>query len=523
MLRDADRSSIDRMSIPDPASASEPTQRINSEVTQTRTAEDPMIGREVIGQYRIEKKIGAGGMGAVYLAQQTSVSRPAVIKVLRSQTGGSSADGDGTARFAVEAKAASSLNHPNIVTIYNYGEMEDGTLFLAMEYIAGETLAERLNRCGSLPVDRAVHIAVQIARALGEAHANGVVHRDLKPANVMLVPRAGEPDFVKVLDFGIAKIADAGVTSTGYVVGTPRYMSPEQLLGKRLDCRSDIYSAAVVLYEMLTGMTPFQSETPMGWLHQHVEVAPKPPSALAKSGKIPAPVENVVLRALAKAPADRPQSMEMFALDLVAALNAPTEPPPPSWWRRTAVRVARLAAAVIIALASGTRRFMQAIGSWLWKCVRAIGTGTRKFTRAIGSGTWRLARAIRSGTWRFVRTIGRGARRSLRTIGAATRRSPSTGAPAAPVARKLALTPVRPGMPARGKWTPLLKTPGRRFVVALLVLVAYAGLIVALFPAVQADLGLGLDKPIVNNPAVDKAKKPSAPAPARDRQRSKAR
>jgi predicted Ser/Thr protein kinase len=475
------------MDASDPADTLAPTRRLNTGVTQTQTcgAEDPLIGRQVIGQYRIEKMIGVGGMGAVYLAQQTSVSRPAVIKVLRSQHGGSSEDG--TARFAVEAKAASSLNHPNIVTIYNYGEMEDGTLFLAMEYIAGETLARRLERCGQLPVDRAVHIAAQIARALGEAHAHGVVHRDLKPANVMLVERAGEPDFVKVLDFGIAKVDGGGVTATGYVVGTPRYMSPEQLLGKRLDYRSDIYAAGIVLYEMLAGVTPFQSETPMGWMHQHVEVLPKPPSALTKGGKIPVSVESVVLRALAKAPADRPSSMEMFARDLVAALNAPPEPLPPPWWHRAAVGTVRLVAAVVIALAAWTRRSLPTIGSETWRCVRAL-----------GSGAWRCVRVIRSGAGRCVRALGSRTRKALRALKARTRRSPSVG----PIKRRP--TPVG------------TITPGRRLLIVLLAVIAYAGLLVALFPAIRADLGWGDDKP-----AVDKTKK--LPAPARDRPQDKAR
>ena len=512
------------MNASDRADALEPTHRITEGSPSRGNPEDPMIGRQVIGQYRIEKKIGVGGMGAVYLAQQTTVSRPAVIKVLRSQIGGSSEDG--TARFAVEAKAASNLNHPNIVTIYNYGAMEDGTLFLAMEYIAGETLAQRLERCGQLPADRAVHIAAQIARALGEAHAHGVVHRDLKPQNVMLVERAGEPDFVKVLDFGIAKVDDTGVTSTGYVVGTPRYMSPEQMLGKRLDCRSDIYSAGIVLYEMLAGVTPFQSDTPIGWMHQHIGIEPKPPSALSKRGKIPAPVERVVLRALAKAPADRPSSMEMFALDLVAALNAPTEPPPPSWWRRAVVRAAHLAAAVLVALASGawrfvraigsgtwrllraigsgTRRFVRVIGSGTWRFVRAIGSGTWRFVRAIGSGTWRFVRAIGSGTWRFVRAIGSGTWRSLRAIGAATRRSPSA---VGPVARRPVPVPVRPGTIVRGRSAAMLATPLRRVLLALAIVLAFAGLLVALFPAVRADFGLGGD----DKPTVNKAKRSAAP------------
>jgi serine/threonine-protein kinase len=506
------------MSAPDPTVALNPSAIIRVGSRDT----DPMIGREVIGQYRIEKKIGVGGMGAVYLAQQTSVSRPAVIKVLRSQIGGSSEDG--TARFAVEAKAASSLNHPNIVTIYNYGEMEDGTLFLAMEYIAGETLAQRLDRCGQLPADRAVRIAAQIASALGEAHAHGVVHRDLKPANVMLVERAGEPDFVKVLDFGIAKIDNAGVTSAGYVVGTPRYMSPEQLLGKQIDCRSDIYSAAVVLYEMLAGVTPFQSETPMGWMHQHVEVPPKPPSALTKGSKIPAPIESVVLRALAKARADRPSSMEMFALDLVAALNAPTEPPPPPWWRRAAVRAAQLVVVVLIALVSGAWRFLRTVGSGTWRVVRAIGSGMRGLVRAIGSGTWLFLRTIGSGTWRCVRAIGSGTRRfaralgsgtwkALRAIGKAPRRSPSADGL---VVRRPAPTPVRLStIPRERSAAWMLATPARRLLIALLVVLATAGLLVALFPEVRADFGLG------DKPSVGKAKRQPAPAPARPRDKAR--
>jgi len=222
-----------------------------------RADEDPFVGREVIGQYRIEKKLGEGGMSTVYLAQQTTVQRPAVIKVLKTQVDDKSAE-----RFAIEARAASNLNHPNIVTIYNYGQMDDGTLFLAMEYIDGETLESRIARCGPLPVDRAVHVASQIASALGEAHASGVIHRDLKPANVMIVDRAGEPTFVKVLDFGIAKMLDEvperELTQAGQVVGTPTYMAPEQARGeKNVDGRADLYGVGAILYRMVTGQRPY--------------------------------------------------------------------------------------------------------------------------------------------------------------------------------------------------------------------------------------------------------------------------
>ena len=454
-----------------PNSALEPTRRLDAEVTSSRkVSDDPLIGRDVIGQYRIEKKLGAGGMGTVYLAQQTSVSRPAVIKVLRSQ--GESEDA--SARFAIEAKAASSLNHPNIVTIYNYGQMEDGTLFLAMEYIEGETLADRLSRHGQLPVDRAVHIATQIANALGEAHAHGVIHRDLKPANIMLVPRAGGTDFVKVLDFGIAKVDDSCVTSTGFVVGTPRYMSPEQLLGKKLDCRSDIYSTGILLYEMLAGTTPFQSETPMGWLHQHVEAAPKPPSDLSKRGKIPPAVESVVLRALAKAPDDRQKSMEMLSLDLVAALNAPVEPPPPAWWkqlaRRTARRTLHNVVTALVALWTGTR-----VG------LRRAGAGAL----AIGQTFRAIGRRLKAATHRTPRPMKVTATPPKPVVSP----KPAHKAPARPVQSPTKVPP-RPTR-AKARWTWATTTTTRRVLVAIVALVVYAGLIIALFPAVRADLGIG--------------------------------
>jgi predicted Ser/Thr protein kinase len=486
------------MNAPDPANAQAAAHLIEVTVPASPGGrDDPMIGRDVIGQYRIEKKLGCGGMGAVYLAQQTSVSRPAVIKVLRSQLGGSS---EGTARFAVEAKAASSLNHPNIVTIYNYGEMEDGTLFLAMEYLAGETLAQCIERCGRLPADRAVHIAAQIASALGEAHAHGVVHRDLKPSNVMLVERAGEVDVVKVLDFGIAKLDGVGVTSAGYVVGTPRYMSPEQLLGQRLDRRSDIYSTGIVLYEMLAGQTPFSSETPLGWMHQHVDVEPKPPSALAKGAKIPLPIERVVLRALAKAPADRPQSMEMFALELVAALNAPTEPAPPPRWQRALrasarglVSAVRLLVAVAIALGSRAWKAARRIGLGMWRFVRAIGSGVRRISWAIVSGTWRGVRSIVSRTRRGLRGVVSGARRVL-----ARKRPVSTPAPA-----KRPVSTPSPAIRAIGSGSRTLASlpVGHRILIALVVVLASAALLVALFPEIRSDFGLGGDdKPAVSKP-----------------------
>lgn len=248
--------------------------------------------------------------------------------------------------------------------------------------------------------------------------------------------RGGDPDFVKVLDFGIAKLDDASVTTVGSVVGTPRYMSPEQLLGKRLDRRSDIYSAGIVLYEMLVGAPPFSSETLVGWVHQHVGTAPVAPSVAARRSKISPSIDAAVLRALAKSPADRPSSMEMFALEITAALNAPREPPR---WRRAAVATPRV-------LASGARMIVRAVGS----AVSRIGSGMRRAARAMGSATRRLWRAIGSAPRRLARA-----------------RSPSI---------------VLAGF---------LATPRRRFFFALLVVLVFAGLLAALFPEVRADFGLG--------------------------------
>jgi hypothetical protein len=284
-------------------------------------------------------------------------------------------------------------------------------------------------------------------------------------------------------------------------------MSPEQLLGKRLDCRSDIYSAGIVLYEMLVGQTPFSSETPMGWMNQHVDVLPKPPSTVAKGGKISPPLDRVVLRALAKAPADRPPSMEMFALELVAALNAPTEPPPPPWWRRAL----RASARSLVRFA----RFLVAV-------VLAFGARAWKIARVIGSGSWRTLRAIGSGSWRTLRAIGSGSRRIVHAIGSRSQKAPPA---VRPVIQRPAPTPVYSGRIVGGGFV-LRLSPGRRVLIALFVVLATAALLVALFPEVRSDFGLGGD----DKPGVDKTTKRhhtpehgSEHAPARERPRDKDR
>ena len=223
------------------------------------TAPDGNLGRRLIEQYVLVEKIGEGGMGAVYLADQPTMGRRAVVKLLHPAL---SRDPQVAARFNLEARAAAALNHPHIVTVYNYGAFADGVLYLAMEHLDGRDLERAIEESGRMSPTRAVHVARQICDALGEAHARGVVHRDLKPSNVMLVTRGRDDEFVKVLDFGIAKVRGVALTATGMIFGTPEYMSPEQLRGGALDGRSDLYALGVVLFEMLSGRLPFACETP---------------------------------------------------------------------------------------------------------------------------------------------------------------------------------------------------------------------------------------------------------------------
>ena len=277
---------------------------------------DSMIGRWIIGQYVVQHKLGEGGMGVVYLADQPSVGRQAVIKMLHPEL---LRDPTVAPRFEVEARAASQLNHPHIITIYNYGAMEDGALYLAMEYCAGQSLEHVLHK-GALPPERGVRVGAMIADALAEAHRHGVVHRDLKPSNIMLEQKGRQRDFVKVLDFGIAKVEGLHMTKTGTMIGTPQYMSPEQLRGEELDGRSDLYSLGVMIYEMVTGRLPFVSETIAGFMHKHLNEVPLPPAQVAPDRGIMPALEGVILRCLEKNPAGRFQDAEELGNALEACL-----------------------------------------------------------------------------------------------------------------------------------------------------------------------------------------------------------
>lgn len=278
-----------------------------------------MIGRSIIDQFVVKAKLGEGGMGGVYLADQPTVRRTAVIKVIHPWL---SKDPGISARFDAEARAAARLQNPHIVSIYNYGKLPDGTLFIAMEHIKGATLAQTLMSRGRIEPSRAVNIAAQCCEALAEAHRQGVVHRDVKPSNIMLAPRNVGPGFVKMVDFGVATIDNRDAAPGRSLTGTPCYMSPEQLSGGPVDGRSDIYSLAVVMYEMLVGQPPFLAPTPEDYVRLHGTVPPPAPSGIAPEAGIPPALEACLMRALAKQPHARPLSAERFADELWSSIMA---------------------------------------------------------------------------------------------------------------------------------------------------------------------------------------------------------
>lgn len=297
-------------------------------------SEDPLVGQVVGGRYRITKIIGEGGMGIVYEAEQQmgSAVRKVAVKTLHPEL---SRDPSVTARFHRECGTVSQLEHPNTIKVYDFGTMPDGTLYIAMEFLAGRPLDKVIEEDKALSPERVLKLLRQIAGSLEEAHRQGIVHRDLKPENVILISRAGEKDVVKLLDFGIAartESADAAreakLTQQGMVLGTPPYMSPEQFTGKALDKRSDIYSLAVMAYEMLTGQLPFEATTPWQWATEHMTSQPRPFETMAVSTSIPKPMRDAILRALAKDRDDRFDTVSDFVAAMASGAGAaPTSQP----------------------------------------------------------------------------------------------------------------------------------------------------------------------------------------------------
>jgi len=296
---------------------------------------DPFIGREILGgQFRVLEKVGTGGMGSVYKASQPAVGRMVAIKILHPKLAGRK---DLTSRFRREARAMSQLTHPNTVKVFMYGELEDdGSLYIVMEMLEGRNLNQTVRKEGPIAVERAIAILIQVCGALQEAHDLGIVHRDLKPENIFLSRQGGINDYPKVLDFGLAKVTERQMqpgsvilTQEGMVFGTPEFMSPEQAQGKTLDARSDIYSLAIILYEVLTGKLPFSARTPMEYIQKHVMEPIIPLNDRVPELSFPKGLGDVIERALRKKPDERFQSaaefgeaLRPFGGSLAAALPA---------------------------------------------------------------------------------------------------------------------------------------------------------------------------------------------------------
>lgn len=307
--------------------SSRPAPVIVSEREDAESGPDPMIGRVLSGLYKVQDRIGEGGMGTVYMALHIHLNKPFAVKVLSEKVAANKTAVD---RLLQEAQAASSIDHDNIVDVVSFDATDDGRVFLVMELLKGTSLGELVDR-GPMRLERALPIVYQLCQALGAAHERGIVHRDLKPDNVFIVRKA-EADFVKVLDFGISKVKSAEaeqvrMTKTGQLVGTPLYMSPEQAKGEAdVDHRADIYALGVMLYEMVAGKPPFEGGNYFQLLWKHGNETPPPPTTYQPS--LPEGVSAAIMRSLEKSPAARFQSMAAFEAALHAA--APEIGPAPA-------------------------------------------------------------------------------------------------------------------------------------------------------------------------------------------------
>ena len=284
-----------------------------------------LVGQVIADRYHVTKKLGEGGMGQVYLAEHVKMGRRSAIKVMNPAM---VHDPDAVARFNREASNASRITHPNVCAIYDFGETPDGLIYLAMEFIEGEPLTDLLEREGALLVPRAVTIFLQVAEALQAAHDLSIVHRDLKPDNIMLTRHKSGADVVKVVDFGIAKAVGGDqpgqkVTKTGLVIGTPEFMSPEQLSGDALDGRSDLYSLALVFYRMLCGKLPFDATTVQETMIKRLTDEPTKLAEARPDLTFPPGLQPVLDTALARSPVERYQTVAKFAADVAAVTGRP--------------------------------------------------------------------------------------------------------------------------------------------------------------------------------------------------------
>jgi serine/threonine-protein kinase len=288
--------------------------------------DDPLVGMVLAGRYVVKSRIGEGGMGLVYEGLHRDIDKRVAIKVLRDDL---SRRPEVVARFRQEAKSASRIGHENIVDISDFGETTRGASYFVMEFLDGEDLANVLGREVTVDSDRVCGIVLQCCRALSATHAKGIVHRDIKPENIFLTKRDGVDDFVKIVDFGIAKMSDIEtdgapgrkLTKTGMIFGTPEYMSPEQAAGKELDHRVDVYALGIILYECLAGRVPFEGDTFMGVLTQHLFAELPPIAEMNPQAKVSRELELVIRKALAKDPDDRYQDTEELAEAIDCALD----------------------------------------------------------------------------------------------------------------------------------------------------------------------------------------------------------
>lgn len=295
----------------------------DSESTLPRVFQPAPIapGLTIAGRYRIQRLIARGGMSAVYLAEQMPLQRPVALKIVTPP-----ADAEGTgefnARFRLEAETLAALQHPNIVTLYDYGVDEFGRYFLAMEYIDAPRYLDLLNE-GTMSVERAVNLLLQVCAALKHAHKLGVIHRDLKPSNLLVGTDGEGRDRVRVVDFGLVKVleGDQGVTRTGLVMGSPHCMAPEQVRGTAVDGRTDIYALGVLLFRSLTGQYPFHGESPTATMLAHIHATLPRIADVAPEAKVPWSVERVVQRALQRNPDDRYRDVDELMSALVEGLN----------------------------------------------------------------------------------------------------------------------------------------------------------------------------------------------------------